>query len=391
MTRPGILFAAGGTGGHLYPALAIAEELRRREPDLPIAFAGTPDHLEASVVPREGYPFHPIRVTGMPRRPGPAMIRFGLLLGLAILRARRLLQELRPAVVVGCGAYVSVPAIVAARSLGIPTLLAEANAYPGLANRVLGHLADLVAVSIPGTEKNFPPGKAVCLGNPIRAAFGAGDREAARNALGFPPTKRLLVITGGSLGAQALNDAAIELLDRILAHQDWSVLHVAGPRNLVGVAERTAATARRTGAEPSLAPDAVAEEFEAHDGRYRLVGYCDRMPEAILAADLVVSRSGATTVAELTAAGRPGVLVPLSINPDQAANARYLAEAGAAVVVQNDRVRTELGQALLPLLEDPARLEAMGRAARSLGRPDAASAIATEILRLAKRSYVKKR
>lgn len=379
MTLPPVLFAAGGTGGHLYPALAIAEELRRILPDLPIEFAGTPDHLEATVVPREGYPFHPIRVIGLPRRPGPALLRFGFLMARALGEATALLRKLRPGVVVGCGAYVSVPAIAAARMLGIPTLLAEANAYPGLANRVLGRLTDRVAVAIPGTEVNFPAGKAVCLGNPIRAAFGSGDRENARRQLGFPPTPRFLLITGGSLGAQALNDAAIGLLGDVLARPDWSVLLVAGPKNLQDMAARTGATQTADGA------------FEAHSGRYRLLGYCDRMPLAILAADLLVSRSGATIVAEITAAARPSVLVPLGINPDQAANARFLAQAGAAVVVPNDRVGADLAGALLPLLDDPARIVAMGEAARSLGRPDAAADIAAEIMKLGGFPYVKTR
>lgn len=384
MSLPPVLFAAGGTGGHLYPALAIAEQLRRNLPDLPIAFAGTPDHLEATVVPREGFPFHPIRVIGLPRRPGPDMIRFGLLMSRAVAQARALLQSLRPAVVVGCGAYVSVPAIAAARLLGIPTLLAEANAYPGLANRVLGRLATRVAVAIPGTEGNFPAGKAVCLGNPIRAAFGMGDRAEARRSLGFPPTERMVLITGGSLGAQSLNAAVGGVLEAVLALPEWSVLHVAGPKNLQDVVAATGAQPAAPGGGPASGQGGGAgDAYEAHGGRYRLLGYCDRMPEAILAADLLVSRSGATIVAEITAAGRPGILVPLGINPDQAANARFLEQAGAAVVVRNDSVQEDLGAALMPLLADPGRLETMGQAARTLGRPNAAGDIADLVLQLA--------
>jgi UDP-N-acetylglucosamine--N-acetylmuramyl-(pentapeptide) pyrophosphoryl-undecaprenol N-acetylglucosamine transferase len=366
-----ILFAAGGTGGHLYPALAIAEEIRRRHPELPIAFAGTPDHLEAQVVPREGYPFHPIRVVGMPRKPGPALLRFGWLLGSAVVQAYALIRRLRPSAVVGCGAYVSVPAILAARLAGVPTLVAESNAFPGLANRLVGRFADRVAVAIPGTEAQFPPGKAVCLGNPIRAAFGNGDRAAAREALGFPPTDRLLLVTGGSLGAQALNAAFAALLDQVLERPDWSVLHISGAKHLADVAAATGAV-----------PDG-AQAHTAREGRYRLLPYCDQMPQAILAADLLVSRAGATIVSELTAAGRASLLVPLTINPDQAANAKFLADQGAAVVVSNDNAGSELAQVLLPLLAAPDRIAQMATAAKTLGKPDAAIEIADEVLRLA--------
>ncbi|MBM3276184.1 MAG: glycosyltransferase, partial [Candidatus Sericytochromatia bacterium] len=174
-----ILFAAGGTGGHLYPALAIAEALRRRDPAVEIAFTGTPDHLEAQVVPGEGYPFFPIPVMGLPRRPGPGILQFFWLLVKGVMQARALISRLGPEVVVGCGAYVSAPAVIAARLARIPVLLAESNAYPGIANRLLGRLADRVAVAIPGTEASFRAGRAICLGNPIRAAFGQIDRSAA--------------------------------------------------------------------------------------------------------------------------------------------------------------------------------------------------------------------
>ncbi|MBM3270912.1 MAG: undecaprenyldiphospho-muramoylpentapeptide beta-N-acetylglucosaminyltransferase [Candidatus Sericytochromatia bacterium] len=366
-----ILFAAGGTGGHLYPALAIAEEIRRRHPEMPIAFAGTPDHLEAEIVPREGYPFHPIPVIGLPRRPGPALLRFAWLLGRAVLQARNLIRTLRPSVVVGCGAYVSVPCILAARVAGVPTVVAESNGYPGIANRLVGRFADLVAVAIPGTERAFPPGKAVCLGNPIRADFGKGDRVSARAALAYPRTPHLLVVTGGSLGAQALNESFVAMLPQVLARHDWSVLHIAGARHVADVVTATGAVPGPGGA------------YTAHHDRYRVVAYCDRMADALLAADLLVSRSGATIVAEIAAAGRASLLVPLGINPDQAANARFLADQGAAVVLPNDRVKTDLAAALLPLLGDTHGLERMALAARTLGKPDAARRIADEVLRLA--------
>ncbi len=367
-----ILLAAGGTGGHLFPALAIADQIRILAPAIDLAFVGTPDHLEARMVPAAGYRFEAIAATGLPRRPGPEIVRFAWLLARGVLRARRLLADLAPAAVVGCGAYVSVPAMLAARMAGIPTYVAESNGHPGLANRLIGRMADRIAVALPGTEGFFPAAKTICLGNPIRTDFTRLDRDQARRELGFSPTAKLLLVTGGSLGARSLNEAFAEVRDTVLVRPDWSILHIAGPKEV-------AAVAQQTGALP--VGDGV---YEAADGRYRLLGFCDRMPAAIVAADLLVSRSGATTVSEIAAAGRAAIFVPLAINPDQMANARFMADRQAADLVLNDLARTALGPALARLIDSPDRLAQMSAASASLGRPDAARDIALDILRLAR-------
>ena len=369
-----LVLAAGGTGGHLFPALAIADQIRLLAPEIDLVFVGTPDHLEARMVPAAGYRFLAIEATGLPRRPGPEIIRFAWLLARGVLKARRLLAELDPAIVVGCGAYVSVPAMLAARTAGIPTYVAESNGHPGLANRLIGRLADRIAVALPGTERFFPAARAICLGNPIRADFTRLDRDQARRELDFAPTDKLLVVTGGSLGARSLNEAFAEARDAVLARPDWSVLHIAGPNEV-------AAVAQQAGAIP------VSEGlYEGAGGRYRLMGFCDRMPAAIVAADLLVSRSGATTVSEIAAAGRPAIFVPLAINPDQMANARFMTDRHAADLVPNVRARTALGPAIAGLIDSPERLARMAAASASLGRPDAARDIALDILRLARLS-----
>ncbi|MBU6427955.1 MAG: UDP-N-acetylglucosamine--N-acetylmuramyl-(pentapeptide) pyrophosphoryl-undecaprenol N-acetylglucosamine transferase [Cyanobacteria bacterium REEB65] len=366
-----ILLAAGGTGGHLFPALAIADQLKALHPDLQLAFVGTPDHLEARIVPEAGYPFWPIEAIGLPRRPGFDSLRFAWLLAQGVRKARRLMEELAPLAVVGCGAYVSAPALLAARWAGIPIYVAEANGHPGLANRLLGKLANRIAVAFEGTERFFPAGRAVCLGNPIRPGFGQLSRDEARQQLGYPVTDRLLLVTGGSLGARSLNSAFAAVRDAVLANPRWSILHIAGAHEVGDVARLAGAVERS---------DAV---FESSGGRYRILGFCEQMPAAVAAADLVMARSGATTVSELAAAGKAAIFVPLTINPDQLANAQRLARVGAAEIVPNDRAPAELPGALLPLLDQDERLEAMGQAARALGRPDAALAIARDILRLA--------
>ncbi len=367
-----IVLAAGGTGGHLFPALAIADQIRLLAPAIDLVFVGTPDHLEARMVPAAGYRFVAIAATGLPRRPGPEIVRFAWLLARGVWKARRLLADVSPAAVVGCGAYVSVPAMLAARMARIPTYVAESNGHPGLANRLIGRMADRIAVALPGTERFFPADKAICLGNPIRADFTRLDRDQARQELGFAPTGKVLLVTGGSLGARSLNEAFAVARDGVLARPDWSILHIAGPNEVAGVAQEAGAVQVGEGV------------YEGAGGRYRLMGFCDRMPAAIVAADLLVSRSGATTVSEIAAAGRPAIFVPLAINPDQMANARFMADRQAAALVPNDQARTALGPAIAGLIDSPDRLGRMSAASAILGRPDAARDIALDVLRLAR-------
>ncbi len=358
-----ILFAGGGTGGHLYPALALAGELRRHHPDLAIAFMGTPSRMEAQLVPQHGYPFHPVNVVGMPRKLGPELIGFGKALWGSVAEARRIIREVKPRLVVGTGGYVSAPAVLAAKLEGIPAVICEQNAFPGIANRVLARVATTVFTTFPPSDRHFPPGKVECLGNPIRPEAYQLSRAEARARLGFPPVDKLLLITGGSLGARTINQAATDALERWLAQRDWAILHVTGKGDLAAVEERTA----RFRAEP----------------RYRVMEFLAEMPAAIAGADLVVSRAGATTLAELAAAGKPMVLVPFQFGgKDQPANARSLSEAGAAISL-DDRDLSGLADAVESLMHDAERRERMSAASRRFGRPDAAERIAARLIALA--------
>ncbi|HEY9857445.1 MAG TPA: undecaprenyldiphospho-muramoylpentapeptide beta-N-acetylglucosaminyltransferase, partial [Stenomitos sp.] len=284
-----VLFAGGGTGGHLYPAMALAEELRARDPQATIAFMGTPSRIEATLVPQAGYPFYPVDVRGMPRKLGPELVGFLKALVGSLGAARRVIQELAPDVVVGTGGYVSAPAILAAASLGRPALICEQNVFPGIANRVLSRFATQVMTTFPESDRYFPKGKAVNLGNPIRSEVYTLNREEARERLGVH-AEHLLLVTGGSLGARSINRALVSALPELLQAADWGILHVAGKGDFAEVAAQT-------------------ESLKLGD-RYRLVPYLEDLPVAIAASDLVLSRAGATTVAELTAAAKPMVLVP---------------------------------------------------------------------------------
>ncbi len=346
------MITGGGTGGHVYPALALADELvARGHPRDTIRFVGARRGLEARVVPEAGYAIDLLPGRGFRRRLSAANLRAAWDTLRAVAQARRIVARARPEVVVGVGGYASVPSLVAARGRHVPTVVHEQNAAPGLANRTAVRLGARAAVSLPGT----PLRGAVLTGNPVRAEVAAVRRAP-------DPARPLVTVFGGSLGAGTINDAVLGLYGRWRARTDVAVHHVTGPRNHEACAARLAAIRR-----PADALD------------YELVGYEDHMEHLYARTTVAVCRAGAITVAELAAAGVPSVLVPLPGAPGdhQARNAEALVQAGAAVVVEDDdcdaaRLDTELGG----LLGDPARLEAMAAGARTLGRPGAAARLA---------------
>ncbi|MBM3258709.1 MAG: UDP-N-acetylglucosamine--N-acetylmuramyl-(pentapeptide) pyrophosphoryl-undecaprenol N-acetylglucosamine transferase [Candidatus Sericytochromatia bacterium] len=374
-----ILLAAGGTGGHLYPALAVAEALGDVAPGLPIHVVGTADHLEARVVPQFGLPFHAVPAAPFPRRPDGRALRFLREFPRGLVASHRLLAELKPRVVAGFGAYLTVAPLLAAARSGIPVVLHEANASPGMANRLLARWASKVLVAHAEATGHFAPRRAVVTGTPLRSTFvpaaTPAGRDAARSRLGLLADDRLLVVTGGSLGARILNEAAIRHRESWLARPGWRLVHLTGPAQF--------AEAQASMPEGTHRGDwAGGPAWQDASGRRLLAPYCDAMADLLAASDLVISRSGATTVAELTVLGRPAVLVPLALNPDQAANAMAMARAGGAVVLAQEAVAAELGETVARLLDDEARRLDMGRGAMAIGYPDAARAVAEHLLAL---------
>lgn len=350
--RVEVLVAGGGTGGHVYPALAIAEELvARGRPRSAIRFVGTARGLEASAVPEAGFAIELLPGRGLQRRLTLANLRAAWQALTATVRAFRIVRRLRPRVVVGVGGYASLPTIVAARLGGIPVVVHEQNAAPGLANRVATRLGARPAISLPGT----PLRNAILTGNPVRAEIVAVGRMP-------DPTRPLLAVFGGSLGARRLNDTALGLYGCWRGRNDVRVHHVSGPRDYDRCRSRLDAIRR---------PDDALE--------YRLVRYEDRMDRLYAGASLALCRSGAVTVAELAAAGVPAVLVPFrhATGDHQSANARSVAAAGAAVAVADEECDVEVVEPLVrSLLTDAERLDAMSIAARELARPDAAARVA---------------
>lgn len=380
MSRRYALVAGGGTAGHVVPAVAVARALEARRGPGSVELVGARRGLEARSSLTADLPLTLLPGRGVVRRLDVASLarNAGAVAGLAVagLRALALVAARRPAVVVSVGGYASVPVALAAVALGVPVVVCNVDAVPGLANRLVGRLARASGVAVPGTA--LP--RARVTGAPVRPEIAAvagaaadGPDPAARRQLGFPEGRQVVAVVGGSLGARRVNEAAIALAERWAARGDVAVHHVVGRRDQAWAAERWPA-----GVAP---PSGDAPACAAGPGLwYRQVPYEERMALVYRAADVVVGRAGAMTVAELATVGVPAVLVPLPGAPGdhQAANAAVLARAGAAVVVPDAECDgSRLAAELQVLLADDGRRRAMAVAAAGLGRPDAAESLAT--------------
>ncbi|MCT6777552.1 undecaprenyldiphospho-muramoylpentapeptide beta-N-acetylglucosaminyltransferase [Streptomyces sp. CS7] len=366
-----VVIGAGGTGGHIYPGLALAEALRRADPDAVISFIGTERGLETTLIPAAGYRLHTVDM--IPFDPALGAKRF--LLPAALLRsgaqARSVLRAQKAQVVVGMGGYPSAPAIVGAKMAGLPSVIHESNAVPGRANQFAARLTEHLTVAFDGSRAHLSGGeRARTVGMPIAASLAALDRpalrEEARRAFGIPEGARVVLFNGGSLGAARLTAAAVGLAARWRGRGDVHLLVKTGPAALTETRQKLI----DAGAGP------VAQALP----------YLDRMDLAYAVADLVVCRAGSATIAELATTGVPAVLVPYPHAPGdhQTHNARVLSDAGAAHLVPDAETTADrLAEIVDPLLADPARLAAMGRAADPGHHARAADLLAETVIRLA--------
>lgn len=338
------LVAGGGTAGHVNPLLALADLIRAQEPGAVITVLGTREGLEARLVPERGYELVTIERLPFPRRPNAAAIRFPRRFARAVKQTRALIRERKIDVVVGFGGYASAPAYRAGAKEGVAIVIHEANAKPGLANKLGARATRFVGVTFPGT----PIRHARVTGMPLRPEITRLDRAALRAGalthFGLDPAKRTLLVTGGSLGARAINEG-ISGSARELIEAGAQVLHIWG-----GLTKLV---------DPGV------------EG-YRVLEYCDRMDLALAACDLAVSRAGSTTVSELAGLGVPAVFVPYGHgNGEQRFNAASVVEAGGALLVEDATLTPEwVRGTLLPLLLDEARLADMGARARGAGSVD---------------------
>jgi UDP-N-acetylglucosamine--N-acetylmuramyl-(pentapeptide) pyrophosphoryl-undecaprenol N-acetylglucosamine transferase len=357
-----IVIAGGGTGGHLYPGIAVARELLGRQPTAVISFAGTANGIEARVVPREGFALDLIRSGGLKGKSPIDRARGAALVPIGLADAWRIVTARRPSLVIGVGGYSSGPVVLVAALRGVPTMVLEQNAVPGLTNKLLARYVQAAAVSYESTRRFFGS-KAFVSGNPVRPEFldTAGSKESSRDAT----TTRLLVF-GGSQGAHAINMAMVEAAAGLAANgPHLRITHQTGERDVAMV--RAAYTQARLAAD--------VEPF------------LDDMGRQLGRADVVVCRAGATTLAEITAAGKAAILIPLPTATDdhQRKNAEALVATGAAdLLLQRDLNGRVLAERILALAGDGPRRERMANAARALARPDAARVIVDRALELVK-------
>ena len=360
-----VVIAGGGTGGHLFPGLAVARALKARVPDAHISFAGTTAGIEARVIPSTEFPLDLIRSAGLKGKSLAVRLRGVALVPLAGVDAWRLLSRRRPEVVVGVGGYSSGPVVAVAALRGIPTMVLEQNAVPGLTNRLLAWFVSRAAVTYEASLRYFA-GKAFVSGNPVRREFLEVEDDVTRDAVLNASPVRVLVF-GGSQGAHAINVAMVEAAPRLAA------------------AAQTLDIVCQTGTGDY---DMVRAAFERHGVQGRVERFIDAMDREMKAAGLVVSRAGATTLAELTAAGRPAILIPLPTATDdhQRHNARALEKAGAAELMEQSGLSGDrLAGRIMELAGDRELRRNMSNAARQLAKPRAAEEIVDEVIRLKER------
>ncbi len=359
--QPKILFAGGGTGGHLFPALAIAGEIRKLQPDVEILFVGTRDKIEARVVPQQGYAFATIWISGFHRRLTVDNLLFPVKVMISYAQSISLLSQFQPDVVVGTGGYVCGPVLYAATRRKIPTVVHESNSYPGVTTRLLAHRANRVFTACDATSRWLQRKDNIeRIGTPVRNPLRGVSRKKAATFFGLQGSKKTVLAFGGSLGAASLNSAVKRMLSGS-RKRDFQLIWQTGEKQF----------------------SAIQAEIGQRKGVW--VGpFIERMDYAYAAADLVVCRAGAMTIAELTSLGKASILVPLphAAAHHQTHNAMMMVEAGAAKLVQDKDVAENIEETIKTVLADGKGLKRMGKEAAKLGRPKAAEEIARKVLAL---------
>ncbi len=347
------MIAGGGTGGHLFPALALAEAFQERDPENRVLFVGSRRGLEATVLPREGYSFRAIECASLKGKSLWGKFRSLAAIPRSLIQSWLLIRSFKPDLVLGVGGYASGPVVLTAWAMGVKTAVQEQNAFPGLSNRILGKGVDRVFISFADSDRHFPGGKAVLTGNPVRKMIGqkkSGERQK-------PHGPFTLLVFGGSQGAHHLNQVMGGALLHLGDLKDrLRVIHQTGQKDF----------------------NEVQQAYQREGVKAEVWPFIYDMDRAYAAADLILCRAGATTLSEVMAMGKPAILVPYpyAANDHQTLNARTLADAGAAWMVSNgDLTGAYLGGILQELSGDPGRLKAMGDRAAALARPDAARTI----------------
>ena len=354
------IVSGGGTGGHIFPAIAIADELRRLRPDAEFLFVGAQGKMEMDKVPAAGYRIEGLWISGLQRRLTVDNLSFPVKVLNSLFRSRTILRDFRPDVVIGTGGYAGGPVLYAAARQGIPTLIQEPNAFAGLANKWLGGKVDKICVAFAGMSKFFPEEKLIVTGNPVREQLLDRAKELAAEAA--PDKPQTVLLMGGSGGARSLNEAMAASTDAIAGRPGVRWVWQCGKHYYEQF--RQSATA----ALPNV----------------RITAFLDRMDEAYASADLVIGRAGSTTIAEIEYLGKACILVPSPwvAEDHQTKNAEALTGRGAAILVADQDAKEKLVGKALELMDDPTLRDTLGAAAREQAKPGAVTRIAEEVLSL---------
>ena len=365
-----VLMTGGGTGGHVNPALAIAATIKKNIPDANIAFVGTPKGMENKLVSAEGYKMYHVDIQGIRRSLSPSNIKTAYLALVSPIRAKKIVREFKPDIVIGTGGYVCWPILVAASRMGVPTAIHESNAVPGVATKRLEKYLDRIFINFEDTINYLKhKEKVVHTGNPLRASFDVYDREKARAELGIgEETRKLVVSYGGSLGAHAINTTMLDYMERFASKtSDIRVIHAAGSREY-----------------QSIRAEFEVRGLDKYDN-LELREYIYNMPVVMSAADVVISRAGAMTVSELSLKGKNCILVPSPYvtNNHQYKNAKVLADADAAILIRESDYNAEvMNEQIRALFEDESRSARMSAEIRKFALEDANKRIYDEIMSL---------
>jgi len=354
-----VVLTGGGTGGHIYPALAVAKEILRQEPQATFLYIGTTKGLEANLVPKQGIPFEAIEISGLQRKLSFENVKTIWKFWRAVSRSKKILRDWKPDVVIGTGGYVCGPVVFAASRLKIKTVIHEQNVVPGITNIFLSRFVNKIAVSFEESLRHFPKTKTVYTGNPRATEVMHGDAAKGRASLQIQPQQKIVVIVGGSRGARGINEATLSMLSKLSRFPDCHFVYITG----------------------EVHHDAVMQQLHQLPevpSNLSVLPFVHNMPDLLAATHVIVSRAGASTLAEITALGVPAVLIPSPYvtNNHQEKNARGLEAAGAAVVLlEKDLTGASLEEAITSLIANQEKWQAMRESSKQLGMPDAASRI----------------